>query len=408
MNNGWIDKYRPNTLKKVVGHSTTKRDLAKRISSNTLNQNMLFQGVSGVGKTTIAKIITKTLVCKNPTEETFEKTKYKAPCNECPSCKSVENEDSDSALIFFDGSELNKDKLNQLRDICDSESIFSDKKIIFIDEIQNISSGKDSSMQTLLKIIEKDYKGKVFFIMSTMNINKINSAVVDRFQSKYNLKKAQIEDLIVYGGSILQEEGLLEGVDTSNLKQEGIDLFLQEGLSLIAQACNGSVRKFVNFLEECIVKETYSEKDITQEFNILSEHTTFEIMLKLVTKNKEFFKSIREIEDSLEEFFWLSYSILSDLNVYISTGYTRFNWQKGSFEKLKSKGKVETCQQLLNTYNDIFSNKGPYFNDSFFIAKLVDFFNGLLAPTKIEEPSNKEENPPRTRERKPVRQRTRG
>lgn len=412
MNNtsGWKEKYAPKTLNEVVGHIYAKRELTKRLAEGNFRQNLLFSGSSGVGKTLISKIIAKTLSCKSPVTDTYDGVEFPSPCNECVTCKSVDNDENESSFLAYDGAKLGKDGLNELREECERESIFSKKKIIFIDEIQNIGSGRDATMQTLLKIIEKDYQGKVYFIMSTMDIKKINRAVVDRFHSHFKLKEARIDDLIQHGGMILGKEGLLDQVDFENLKSEGIDLFIQEGLPMIAGSANGSVRKFVNDLETCIYRELFSEKEIVEELEILSPTTTFSMMKLLVNKDKSFLQEIKKVEGSLSEFFSLSHSILVDLSTYLLTGEVRFEWQRGSFKQLENE---ENVNHLLSIYNAIYEGQTNYFNDNFFRGKLINY---LMRPSTYKyanstipnSPSVTEDDkvlsePPKTRTRTRVR-----
>jgi len=402
---GWIEKYRPTTLGEVVGQNKTIKELVKRIAEGSLRQNILFSGSSGVGKTTIAKILARTINCKSPIIDEYDKTQYFSPCGECSACKTAESNQSSGDFHFFDGSELGKEKLLELKKLCEVPPMYGKARIIFIDEIQNIASGRDASIQTLLKIIEQDYKGKVFFIMSTMDIKKINKAVVDRFHQHFKLKEVEPPDLIEVAQRILIKENLLEGIDFEQIQfyKEGLPVFLKEGLEVIASSANGCVREFIGYLETCVYRELYSEEEILNELEIISPYKTTVLIKMLLKKDKDFFQALREYDSSMEEFFNLSYSILTDLTMYLFTGKVRLSWQEGQFSPFKSY--KEEARELMNTYTEIWSNMNGYFKSSVYLSKILDYMfrreasKGHLHTEVISSVPEVEEVPQRRRRR---------
>ena len=389
-NKGFIEKYRPKTLNEVVGQKKAVKEIAKRIKENTLRQNILFSGVSGTGKTTLAKIIAKSINCKNPNIDIYEGVEYFSPCEKCSSCKATSDDQSTGDIHFFDGADLGKEKILSLKSLCETPPMFGKSRIISIDEIQNIASGKDTSIQTLLKLIEKDYKGKVFFICSTMDIKKINKAVVDRFHMHFKLKPVEVTDLIDVAQRILERENLLKDIDFEQIEYQkaGIPVFLKEGLEVIAVASNGCVREFIGYLETCIYRELYSEKDIVKELEIVSPTKTVQLIKLLLKKDYDFFDYLREYDSTMEEFFNLSYSILTDLTMYLYTGKVRFAWQEGQFSPFKSY-KLE-AKNLMNLYTDIWSVMEGYFKNSVYISKVLDYMTSNNVVVYPQESTNTE------------------
>lgn len=392
---GWIEKYRPKQLSEVVGQDKTIKELIKRIAEGSLRQNILFSGPSGVGKTTIAKILAKTLNCKSPNIDKKDKIEYFTPCGNCSACKAAEADQSTGDFHFFDGSDLGKNELLQLKQLCDAPPMYGKYRIIYIDEVQNIASGRDSSIQTLLKIIEHDYKGKVFFIMGTMDLKKINKAVQDRFHMHFKLKEVTPPDLVSVAQKILMEEKLLEGIDFNQIQfyETGIPVFLREGLEIISSCSNGCVREFIGYLETCIYRELYTEEEILSELEIISPYKATALIKMLLKKDKDFFQALKDYESSEEEFFNLSYSILTDLTMFIYTGKVRISWQEGQFTPFKPY--AEEARELMNIYTEVWSMMNGYFKNSVYISKILDY---MMRDKKVLKEKTKEE-PVRRRRR---------
>ena len=311
---GWIEKYRATNLNDIIGHERTKKSLAKRIKDNNIPQNILFSGPTGCGKTTFAKLIAKTLHCKSPTVDKYEGIEYFVPCNECVNCRTIHSDNSTSDYHFFDGSSLNKDSVLAIKRICESHPLVAKTKIILIEEIQNIASGKDSSIQALLKLIEKDYGGKVHFIMSTMDISKIHKSVIDRFNIHERLKIVSKDFLPILAHRILESEGLFVDIDFNQVQYatEGFKLFIKEGIQTIVNLNKGSVREFVQALEECVYKNLYSEAEIQEAFQSVDDNTVNVVLYDLLDQKVEGIDALMKMNnEQIKEFFYLATYTLS-------------------------------------------------------------------------------------------------
>lgn len=383
----WIQKYRSNTFADVAGQKNALKSLAKKMGKDwSLPQNILFSSISGTGKTTIGRIIAKTINCQNSNVDKYEGQEYFVPCNDCKSCKTIDSGDSGSNFHYYVGARVNQEVLHDIKRLADSPVMFGKARVIFIDEIQNIASGRKESQQELLGLLEKDYKGKVFFIMSTMEIKKIHKSVVDRFHEHFKLHKVADEDLIMLAQKIMDKEGLLNKVDFNQISYatEGIELFLKEGLSFIASASQGSARRFVGFLESCVERELYSKEDIIRELDIMSEEEAMTVLTSLIKKDPTFFARIEEMSDTLGEFFSLSYSVLVDYLVYYKTGQARFEWQKGRFDYYKKNTVFSEIQKLKNIYDSIHERSESYFRGTYYRSRMIDFFDLPEEPKKLK------------------------
>jgi len=387
---GWAEKYRPQSLSEIVGQERLVKELVKRLNSKEgLRQNILLTGNTGTGKSTIAKIIAQTLNCEKPETEIDPDTKltFKVPCQKCSSCKTIRNDESSGSFHFFDGSDLNKEKILELKHLCNSPNLYSNKKrIIYIDELQAVSGGKSTSLEAFLKLIEKVYpNNSVYFIMSSMNPKKLPKAVIDRFHMHLRLKPVSSADLIARASVILKEEGLLEKVDFNNLEQgQGfIYDFLREGLSNLASSFDGSVREFIQALETCVYRELGTAKEIEEELELMSVDSSSDILVMLIEKSPKFFEAISSVKSELDSFFNLSYNTLMDYFCFNASGEAKLNWQREKYKIWKSKYHANIVQ-LVKVYNKIFESS-VYYKKSYLVNKLVvDYFESTPVIENVE------------------------
>src|SRR5689334_14493494 len=137
-------KYRPQIFADLVGQEHVSRTLANAIKSNRVAHAYLFTGIRGVGKTTTARILAKSLNCeKGPTP---------TPCNECAICLSIAAGD-DVDVVEIDGASNNGvDEIRDLRGNVQYRPSRARYKIYIIDEVHMLSG---SAFNALLKTLEE-------------------------------------------------------------------------------------------------------------------------------------------------------------------------------------------------------------------------------------------------------------
>ena len=218
-------KYRPKNFSEVVGQEHVVQTLQNAVSVGPFSHAYLFSGPRGSGKTTIARLLAKTLNCQN------RKKGQSEPCNKCSSCREIlENRAID--LIEIDAaSNRGIDEIRELRDAVRFRPTKSRYRVFIIDESHQLS--RDAA-NALLKTLEEPPPHAVF-ILATTEIHKMIPTIVSRCQRfdfrKLNLpeiisrleliakkEKAEIEkpalELIALnsGGSLRDAEGLLDQV----------------------------------------------------------------------------------------------------------------------------------------------------------------------------------------------------
>lgn len=263
-------KYRPYRFQDVVGQVKTINELKKRAIDNNFPQVMIFSGPTGTGKTTIARIIASYLNCSNPKEG--------EPCGECRSCKAIQEENviSDN-LLEFDARDIKVDEIEKIKSFCSTQSLLGGKKIVFIDEFQGIvgQGSSASARDKTLKLFEKVYKD-VYFILGTMNWDSIPKEFKEASKGRmsfYKLSPLTSSEIVGRLYDICEKENVVLTNDKSN------------GLMTIAENSQGSLRIAISYLERAIYGDIWSEEELLEELDIVSNQTVIDLVVKLVKRD---------------------------------------------------------------------------------------------------------------------------
>jgi DNA polymerase-3 subunit gamma/tau len=215
-------KYRPAGFSSVSGQEHVTRTLANAIARNKVVHAYLFTGPRGVGKTSVARILSKALNCQSPDGA--------EPCQECPSCKEISS-GSSMAVREIDGASHNS--VDNVRDLIDSFKALPPpgyrNKVYIIDEVHMLSV---SAFNALLKSLEEPPPNTVF-ILATTEVHKIPETVISRCQR---------HDFRALAVSVI-EARLAEVSKSEGLEAE------QEALTMVARLADGSMRDAQTLLD---------------------------------------------------------------------------------------------------------------------------------------------------------------
>ena len=245
-------KYRPATFDTVVGQQSITNTLKNAIKNNHLAQAFLFCGPRGVGKTSCARILAKTINCMNLSTEI-------EACNECESCQGFNNNHSFNIHELDAASNNGVDKIRELVDQVRFAPQVGKYNIYIIDEAHMLSQ---SAFNAFLKTLEEP-PAHALFILATTEKHKIIPTILSRCQI-FDFKRIQIADIAEHLAYVA--------------KNEDIEVE-QEALHIIAQKADGALRDALSIFDQIISfsgdKLTYQA--VIQNLNILDYDYYFRV-----------------------------------------------------------------------------------------------------------------------------------
>jgi DNA polymerase III subunit gamma/tau len=193
--------YRPCRISEMVGNDEARRIITKAFEQNRIPHSFLFHGLSGTGKTTMARIIEMGLNCKQgPTSE---------PCCECSCCQNIIDRKGTIAVIELNAVEKVKDELKKiLNDFhwCGNGAFFDGgcNSVLLIDECHGLT---DEQAQLFLKYVE-EVRGDNYFIFCTTEIDRVLPTLRDRCTIDIEFKAAPYQDIMSLLVNICLQEQL--------------------------------------------------------------------------------------------------------------------------------------------------------------------------------------------------------
>ncbi|MGD0585064.1 MAG: DNA polymerase III subunit gamma/tau [Oryzomonas sp.] len=224
-------KYRPQTFSELTGQEHVSRTLQNAIDTGRVAHAFLFTGARGVGKTSSARILAKTLNC--------EQGMTTEPCNACPICKEITDGTSTDVFEIDGASNTGVDDVRDLRDNIKYLPSHSRYKIFIIDEVHMLST---SAFNALLKTLEEP-PAHVKFIFATTEPHKVPVTILSRCQ-RFDFKRILLPKLIERLRFIAGEEGIsISDAALAMIARKG-DGSMRDSLSVFDQVlafCGNSV-----------------------------------------------------------------------------------------------------------------------------------------------------------------------
>ncbi len=267
-------KSRPQTFEQVVGQKSVVKTLQNALAKNRVAHAMLFSGVRGVGKTTLARIMAKAVNC---TGETADK-----PCDHCPSCNEIRSGKSLDLHEIDGASNRGIQEIRELKEKLKYLPTSATYKVIIIDEVHMLTT---EAFNALLKTLEEP-PAHVFFIFATTELHKIPITILSRCQ-RYELKRIPFAELFSHFHELSEKEGI-------SIEKDALNLVVREAA--------GSIRDGLSLLDQLFA---YGEKnitltDVTEVFGLVGREPLTTICISLLSGNHA--------------------SVLSTLNAIFQTG----------------------------------------------------------------------------------------
>jgi DNA polymerase III subunit gamma/tau len=253
-------KYRPATFHQVVGQGSITSTLQNAIKNNHLAQAFLFTGPRGVGKTTCARILAKTINCENLTADL-------EPCDTCESCTSFNNNASFNIHELDAASNNSVDDIRHLVEQVRIPPQVGKYKVYIIDEVHMLSQ---AAFNAFLKTLEEP-PAYAKFILATTEKHKIIPTILSRCQI-FDFKRIQVDDIADYLGYVAEKENIDTEIEARHIIAQKADGALRDALSTFDQ--------IVSYSGNII---TY--KNVIENLNILDYEYYFEITSKIISND---------------------------------------------------------------------------------------------------------------------------
>ncbi len=227
-------KYRPQNFDELVGQDVLVKTLTNAIKNNRLHHAYILHGIRGIGKTTTARIIAKTLNCLND-----ETRNQGIACGLCKNCVAISNSHHQDVLELDAASKTGVNDVRQIIESIAYKPVEARYKIYIIDEFHMMS---DSAFNAFLKTIEEP-PADVKFIFATTEIREVPQTILSRCQ-KFDLRRLDENEIVLHLKNILAKEGFEAH---------------QQALNLIAKISEGSVRDSLSLLDQALASNNHQQ-----------------------------------------------------------------------------------------------------------------------------------------------------
>ncbi len=227
-------KWRPMVFEDVIGQDHITKILTSALKNNRIAHAYIFAGPRGVGKTSTARLLAKSVNCENQPAVN--------PCNQCPTCKSITDGHSLDVIEIDGASNRGIDEIRNLRENIRFAPASARYKIYIIDEVHMLTK---EAFNALLKTLEEP-PAHAIFIFATTEIHRVPLTILSRCQ-RFDFKRISVSRIQEMLGKIVESESI------------EID---DEALLLIARKADGSMRDAESILDQMI---SFSSGKLTVE-----------------------------------------------------------------------------------------------------------------------------------------------
>lgn len=268
-------KWRPQKFLDVVGQEHITATLKNAIKNNRLAHAYLFTGPRGVGKTTTARILAKTLNCLNPVD--FE------PCNNCEMCNSIQNSQSLDIIEIDGASNRGIDEIRTLRESVKYAPTKGKYKVYIIDEVHMLTK---ESFNAFLKTLEEP-PSHTIFIFATTDAHKVPLTIISRCQ-RFDFRRIQLDTI---------KSTLKKIADAENIQ---ID---DKTLTIIAKKSDGALRDAESYFDQVVsfCGNNIDSITVAKMLNLVDDEIYFSISDAVIDKD---FKKVFEVSKTIYENGW--------------------------------------------------------------------------------------------------------
>lgn len=282
-------KWRPRGFAEMVGQEHVLRALSNALDSGRLHHAFLFTGTRGVGKTTIARILAKSVNCEQGISAT--------PCGECATCKEI---DEGRFIDLIEVDAASRTKVEDTRELLDNVQYAPTRgryKVYLIDEVHMLSG---HSFNALLKTLEEP-PPHVKFLLATTDPQKLPVTILSRCL-QFNLRRISLERIQSHLQLILDKEALQ---------------YEEAALFQLARAADGSLRDALSLLDQAIAfgNGVVNNDDVRLMLGTIEQHHVYDLLDALaLADGKVLMQCVQELAQQAPDFSALLADIITCLH----------------------------------------------------------------------------------------------
>ena len=340
-------KYRPQNFSELVGQPALVQTLSNEIKNNKIHHAFILTGIRGIGKTTTARLIAKSLNCSHSDGATIN------ACGECEHCKAIANSCDQDVIEFDAASHTGVDDIRQIIESTAYGPVNSRYKIFIIDEVHMLSK---SAFNALLKTLEEP-PAYIKFIFATTEIRKVPITILSRCQ-RFDLRRLTFDEIKNHLADIC--------------KKEGYDA--EDGaLSILASFAEGSVRDSLSLLDRALSHNNYekllTEKSVAEMLGLSSKKNIYDLFIsmlegdsqKALNQFNEIYSYSLDINALMQDLLNINHNIImaKTLNGFLDTIHLpsdQIEIIKNISQKLNLSSLMRVWKLLLNGENELRSN----------------------------------------------------